>query len=67
MTQISLKALRVNAGLTQTDAAKVLGVSRMTLSRWESGETYPRADNILKLAALYKCEPADFLIKEPAT
>ncbi len=36
--QISLAAARVNAGLTQADVAKKLGVSRQTIINWELGK-----------------------------
>lgn len=33
--QISLRAARVNAGLTLLDGAKVIGISKDTLIKWE--------------------------------
>ena len=33
--ELSLKALRVNKELSQTDLGKRLGVSKSTISRWE--------------------------------
>lgn len=36
--KITLKAARVNAGLTQTAFAEALGVSKMTVCEWESGK-----------------------------
>lgn len=33
-----LKSLRVGAGLTQAELAKRLGVTNVTVSRWERGE-----------------------------
>ncbi len=38
---LSLKAARYNAGLTQIEAAKLIGVSRTTISNWESGKHSP--------------------------
>ena len=38
---MTLKAARVNAGLTQHQAAKIIGVSINTISRWESGVFSP--------------------------
>lgn len=35
----SIKWLRVNAGLTQQQAAAAIGVSRVTFNRWENGQT----------------------------
>ena len=38
MFQITLKAARVNAGLTQTDVAKAIGKSKSTVLKWEKGK-----------------------------
>ena len=37
--KITLKSARVNANLTQLEAAKRLGVTRETLSNWETGDS----------------------------
>lgn len=39
--KITLKAARVNANLTQVEAAKRIGVSKDTLSNWETGKSSP--------------------------
>ena len=49
MEKLSLKALRVNAGLSQEGAAKELSVSTSTLGNWESGKSFPKQPNIEKL------------------
>ena len=36
--KLTLKAARVNAGLTQTEFADALGVSKMTVLEWEKGK-----------------------------
>ena len=51
---ITLKAARVNKGLTQDEAGKLLGVSQYTISNWESGKTYPDAMQILKIQDVYE-------------
>ena len=53
MLKISLKAARVNAGLSQKDVAKELGISNKTLSSWECGDTFPSAKYIGSLCRLY--------------
>ena len=45
-----LKALRKQAGYTQEALSEVLGLSFMTVRRWESGKVAPRMDEIKKLA-----------------
>ena len=51
--QLSLKALRHNAKLKQTDVAVRLKVSRKTVGAWESGKTTPPVDKIDAICALY--------------
>lgn len=54
MTKITLRAARVNAGYTQGEAARLLGVSNRTLCQWESGRVMPKIDKIDKICELYK-------------
>lgn len=51
--QVSLKAARVNANLTQKKSARELGVDVSTLQNWEHGKTFPDADQIEKICRLY--------------
>ena len=44
---------RKKCGLSQEEAAEALGVSRQTISRWETDETLPDICQSQKLAALY--------------
>ena len=54
MSKISLKAARVNAGLTQKEAAKKLNVSQKTLCSWEKSITFPRTKHIDPICDLYR-------------
>ncbi len=54
MSQITLKAARVNANLSQKEAAKTLDIATSTLRNWETGKTFPRQDQIIALCELYK-------------
>ena len=56
---ISLKALRVNAGLDQRKAAEQIGVTPETLGKWENGKTFPNVPQITKLENLYGVKFAD--------
>ena len=51
--KITCKAARINAGLTQQEAADELGVSVSTIKSWESGKTYPKQPAIEKMCILY--------------
>ena len=50
---ISAKAARVNAGLSQTQVAEHLHVSKSTVSRWETGSLPENAEIRQKLCKLY--------------
>ena len=60
--KITLKAARINAGITLVDAAKHLERSYTTLSRWESGETDIPSRDFRKLCSLYKVEERDIFL-----
>ena len=49
----SLFGARKNTGLTQEAVAEKLGVSRQTISKWETGETLPDIRQSKRLAVLY--------------
>ena len=51
--KISIRAARVNAGYSQKETADRLGVSSKTLGNWENGITFPPADKISLICALY--------------
>lgn len=53
MMKISIRAARVNIGLSQKEAAERLGVSNKTLGNWENGITFPPADKIPAICELY--------------
>ena len=52
--KITLRAARVNAGLTIADAAKKIGVNADTLSRWEQGITSPSVIHLKPIKRAYK-------------
>ena len=49
----SLFHARKKSGLSQEDVAEKLGVSRQTISKWETDETVPDIRQSKKMAALY--------------
>ena len=49
-----LKVARTAADLNQKEAAKLLGVSQVTLSRYERGERNLQVHTAKKLAKIYK-------------
>lgn len=56
---MTLKALRINAGLDQMTAAKRLGITPETLGSWENAKTFPNVPQITKLEELYSVRYAD--------
>ena len=58
---ITLRAARVNKGLTQIEAGKLLGVSLYTVQNWESGKTFPDAMQILKIQDVYDVKYDDLI------
>ena len=57
----SLFQARKKCGLSQEDVAEKLGVSRQTISKWETDETIPDICQSKKMAVLYNM-PLDELI-----
>lgn len=53
MSKITLKAARVNAGLTQKEAAEKLNVSNKTVWAWECGKAMPKVNKIDEICELY--------------
>lgn len=45
-----LKELRVNAGITQVELGKHLGVKQNTISNWETGRSRPDIEKTAKIA-----------------
>ncbi|MDE6105408.1 MAG: helix-turn-helix domain-containing protein [Clostridia bacterium] len=53
---------RKEAGLTQTELAEKLGVTRQAVSRWESDFSFPETDKLLSMSKLFGCS-VDWLLK----
>lgn len=51
--RITYDAARVNVGLTQKEAAKILKISQSTLFKYENGTNIPQWDRHEKMAELY--------------
>ncbi|MBR5742464.1 MAG: helix-turn-helix transcriptional regulator, partial [Clostridia bacterium] len=58
-----LKESRTKAGITQEECAEKLGVSRQTVSNWETGRSYPDVRSCLSLGDLYQIS-LDELLRE---
>ena len=50
----------------QEQLADTLGVSRQSISKWESDIAYPETDKLIELGKLFDCS-MDYLLKEEVT
>lgn len=53
MININLKRLRKNNQYTQEEVAEKINVSRQSVAKWESGESFPDINSCVKLSKLY--------------
>ena len=60
---MNLVSARKNAGLTQMQVAKALGLTDAAVTQWEKGRTKPRIKHLIQLAELYGVT-VDELLKE---
>lgn len=51
---MTMKAARVNKGLSQVKAAELLGVSRDVVSNWERGVTFPDVLQLKRIEEVYE-------------
>ena len=49
----NLKKIRKDNNLSQEALAEKLGVSRQSVSKWESGLAYPEMDKVLQLCEMF--------------
>lgn len=54
---------RLHGNMTQEKLAERIGVSRQTVSKWETGEAFPELDKLVELSRMYSCT-IDALLKE---
>ena len=59
--KLSLKAARVNAGLTQDEVARELNKSKNTISNYENGKSVPDMATGKALAKLYNTSIDDLI------
>ncbi len=61
-----LSKLRKEYNYTQEQLADILGVSRQSISKWESDIAYPETDKLVKMGKLFECS-MDYLLNESIT
>ena len=55
--------LRKKSGWSQEELAERLGISRQSVSKWETGESIPDIDKIIRMSELWNVS-TDYLLKE---
>ena len=61
MVAARIKLLRDQRGMTQTELAKRLGITRSSVNAWEMGISVPSTQYIVELARLFKVS-TDYLL-----
>lgn len=57
----NLKKLRVQANLSQEELSELVGVSRQSVSKWETSLAYPEMKHILVLCDIFHCQVTDLV------
>ena len=52
---------RESGGMTQEKLGEQIGVTRQTVSKWESGEAYPELHKLMDLCEIFHCKLDDLL------
>lgn len=57
----NLKTIRKNKNMSQEQLAEKINVSRQSVSKWETGESYPEMNHILELCKIFHCKINDLI------
>lgn len=66
MVADKIKHLREQLGLTQSDLAKKLGITRSSVNAWELGISVPSTQYVVELAGIFKVS-TDYLLGMKST
>lgn len=61
----NLRVLRAKERYSMEDIAEIIGVSRQSVAKWESGESLPDIEKCAKLAKLYKVSLDELVNSSP--
>ncbi len=61
MISDKIKTLREQKGLTQSELARIIGITRSSVNAWEMGISVPSTQYIVELANIFKVS-SDFLL-----
>jgi len=65
MVKNRIREFRERRDLSQDEVAKVLGVNRTAVVKWETGANKPRLEKIVELAKLLRCSVDDLVGLKP--
>lgn len=63
---MEIRRCREKAGLSRPDVARAMKVDMAAVFRWETGEAYPRAEKLPRLADLFGCTIDDLYGRDGA-
>lgn len=58
-----VQCLRKTKGMSQEQLAELLGVSRQSVSKWESGQSVPEVDKIVQMSEIFNVT-TDYILKD---
>lgn len=58
---LRLKEIRTSHNISQMKLSEIIGVSRSTVSMWESGSSQPDYETLIKIADYFDCS-TDYLL-----
>lgn len=61
-----ISKFRKEYNYTQEQLAEILGVTRQSISKWESDIAYPETDKLIKIGKLFECS-MDYLLNDDVT
>lgn len=56
-----IRELRQKKELSQEELARLLGVDRSAVAKWETGSNLPRAEKLMMLATIFGCSLDELL------
>lgn len=60
----NLQKLRKEKGISQEQLAEQLGVTRQSVSKWESGSSYPEMDKLVTICQIFNCDLDSLINKD---
>lgn len=59
--RLTLKALRANSNMKQSEVAQKLGISTTTWSKWENGKSFPDVAQVKEIEKLFGVDYDDII------